>query len=248
MNRNRRRFVKQSALTAAALSMSPWLTPELLAAKRKVSPNDQISFGVIGCKGMGFSNTRSMLKIPEVRCLALCDVDQNVLHERSGNVKDISGDEVAMYDDYRRLLENKDLDFIVIGTPDHWHCLNMSDALDAGKHVYVEKPLSNSIQECDLMLKADQASDKVVQVGMWQRSGPHWQNAIDFVKSGKLGNIRTVKTWAYQGWMKPVPVLPDEPVPPGVNYDMWLGPAPDRPFNKNRFHFDFRWFWDYAGD
>lgn len=247
MNRNRRRFVKQTATSAAALTIMPWLTPELMASKRKVSPNDQISFGVIGCNGMGFSNTRSLLKIPEVQCLALCDIDQNVLQRRTADLKEMGSGNVALYDDYRRMLENKDLDFVVIGTPDHWHCLNLSDALDAGKHVYCEKPLSNTIQECDLMLKADQATDKVVQIGMWQRSGPHWQNAIDFVKSGKLGNIRTVKTWAYQGWMKPVPVLPDGPVPPGVNYDMWLGPAPERPFNENRFHFNFRWFWDYAG-
>jgi predicted dehydrogenase len=84
-------------------------------------------------------------------------------------------------------------------------------------------------------------------VGQWQRSGPHWKKAIDFVYSGKLGKIRTVKTWAYQGWMKPVPVLADEPVPAGVDYDFWLGPAQKRAFNRNRFHFNFRWFWDYAG-
>ena len=88
---------------------------------------------------------------------------------------------------------------------------------------------------------------KMVQVGQWQRSGPHYERAIAYVRSGKLGQIRLVKTWAYQGWMKPVPVQPDGPAPAGVNYDMWLGPAPKRPFNPNRFHFNFRWFWDYAG-
>jgi predicted dehydrogenase len=86
-----------------------------------------------------------------------------------------------------------------------------------------------------------------VQVGQWQRSGPHWRDAVAFVRSGALGNIRTVKTWAYQGWMEPVPIRPDGPVPEGVDYDRWLGPAVSRPFNPNRFHFNFRWFWDYAG-
>jgi predicted dehydrogenase len=97
------------------------------------------------------------------------------------------------------------------------------------------------------MVDAAGKSGKMVQVGQWQRSGPHYRQAIDIVRSGKLGNIRLVKVWAYQGWMEPVPVLPDEPVPEGVDYDFWLGPATMRPFNKNRFHFNFRWFWDYAG-
>ena len=121
------------------------------------------------------------------------------------------------------------------------------DSLEAGKHVYVEKPLANSIDEIFVMEEAARKYNKVIQVGQWQRSGPHWQNAIEYVQSGKLGKIRTVKTWAYQGWMKPVPILPDEPVPDGVDYNMWLGPAPNRPFNRNRYHFNFRWFWDYAG-
>jgi predicted dehydrogenase len=97
------------------------------------------------------------------------------------------------------------------------------------------------------MVAAVQRTGKIVQVGQWQRSGPHYEDAIALVRSGDLGNIRLVKVWAYQGWMKPVPVKPDSAPPPGVDYTMWLGPAPTRPFNPNRFHFNFRWFWDYAG-
>lgn len=97
------------------------------------------------------------------------------------------------------------------------------------------------------MVAAARRYGRVVQVGQWQRSGAHWADALEFVNSGKLGRIRLVKAWAYQDWMKPIPVVPDEPAPEGVDYDMWLGPAPKRPFNKNRFHFNFRWFWDYAG-
>ena len=212
-----------------------------------VSPNDKISFGVIGCNGMGFSNTRSLLKIPETRCLAVCDVDAGVSERRANDLVKLGGPRPKIYGDYRRVLDDPDLDFVVIGTPDHWHCLITVEALEAGKHVYVEKPMANSIRECDIMLRAARRHDKVVQVGQWQRSGPHWEAAVAFVKSGALGNIRTVKTWAYQGWMKPVPVLPDTETPPGVDYDMWLGPARKRPFNRNRFHFSFRWFWDYAG-
>ena len=123
----------------------------------------------------------------------------------------------------------------------------MVDACAAGKDVYVEKPLANSIEECELMIKAAKRYNRVVQVGQWQRSGPHWSEAMEFVHSGKLGRIRTVRAWAYMNWLPAVPDVPDEPAPEGVDYDMWLGPAPERAFNRNRFHFNFRWFWDYAG-
>jgi predicted dehydrogenase len=152
-----------------------------------------------------------------------------------------------VYGDYREMLNNKDIDAVVIGTPDHWHCKIMVDAVQAGKHVYVEKPIANSIKECNLMVAAQQKTGKIVQAGQWQRSGPHYKKAIEIVRSGVLGKIRLVKVWAYQGWMNPVPVVPDSQPPQGVDYNMWLGPAPKRPFNQNRFHFNFRWFWDYAG-
>ena len=242
---NRRRFLEQTT-SAASLAFMPSFIPS--RGGRFVSPNEQVNFGVIGCNGMGFSDTRSFLQIPEARCLAVCDVDDGVIARRVKDVEDTSGNTPATYKDYRRLLENPDLDFVVIGTPDHWHCLMGVHALEAGKHVYLEKPLANTLQECDILLNAAKAHPNLVlQMGQWQRSGPHWRNAINFVHSGALGNIRTVKTWAYQGWMKPVPVLPDSEPPAGVDYDMWLGPMPDRPFNPNRFHFNFRWFWDYAG-
>lgn len=243
---NRRTFLRQSAMAAAGISATGLFPSTLLAAQR-VSPNDKINFGVIGCNGMGWSDMRSLLNIPEVDCIALADVDQRVLDRRSGDVEELRGKKPALYKDYRKLLEDDRIDAVVIGTPDHWHCLIACDALDAGKHVYVEKPLANSIEECRVMLNAAKKSGKLVQVGQWQRSGDHYVQARELVQQGKLGNIRLVKTWAYQGWMKPVPVQPDQPAPEGVDYSMWLGPAPDRPFNPNRFHFNFRWFWDYAG-
>lgn len=123
----------------------------------------------------------------------------------------------------------------------------MVAACEAGKDVYCEKPLGNSIEECNIMVRAAEKYNRVVQVGQWQRSDPHWQDAMAFVHSGQLGKIRTVRVFSYQGWCPSIPVKPDEPVPAGIDYDMWLGPAPKRPFNRNRFHFTFRWFWDYAG-
>jgi predicted dehydrogenase len=141
----------------------------------------------------------------------------------------------------------KEVDAVIIGTPDHWHCMQMVEACQAGKDVYVEKPVGNSIAECRIMIEAQKKYNRVVQAGQWQRSQQHFKDAVDFVHSGQLGNIRTVKVWCYLGWKKPIPFVADSPVPPGVDYDRWLGPATKRPFNTNRFHFTFRWFWDYAG-
>jgi predicted dehydrogenase len=243
---SRRHFVRTAALTTAAYSFTG-LPAFARTPRRRVAPSDRVRFGAIGVKGMGWSNATSFLKIDGFSCVALCDVDASVLAERTQDAEKLQGSRPEGYGDYRRLLERTDLDFVIVGTPDHWHPLVTLDALASGKHVYCEKPMANSIGEADLMLAGAQRSGKLVQIGQWQRSGPHWRHAMEYVHSGALGRIRTVKTWAYQGWMKPVPVKPDEPVPEGVDYDMWLGPAPARPFNRNRFHFNFRWFWDYAG-
>ncbi len=244
MKQSRRKFVKTTGMAFATAGLG---LPAVLASPRRVAASDRVRVGVIGCNGMGFSNLQSFLKQPDVECAGLCDVDQSVLERRAGNVEEMTGSRPRLYGDFRRMLEANDIDAVIIGTPDHWHCLMMVAACEAGKDVYVEKPLANTIQECDIMVRAAERYDRVVQVGQWQRSGQHWADALAYVHTGKLGRIRLVKTWAYQDWMKPVPVLPDEPVPAGVDYEMWLGPAPKRPFNRNRFHFSFRWFWDYAG-
>jgi predicted dehydrogenase len=246
---SRRKFIQKSLLASAGAAVLPNVVSadQLAALKKRVGANDQLNIGLIGCKGMGWSNMNSHLLLPEVNCIALADIDQGVLDQRSANVQELRSKKPKQFTDYRKMLEDKDIDAVIIGTPDHWHCLNLVDSLSAGKHAYVEKPLANSIEECNLMVKAADRYGKMVQVGQWQRSGSQYAAAIVFVKSGKLGNIRLVKTWAYQGWMKPVPVKPNAQVPQGVDYNMWLGPAPQRPFNENRFHFNFRWFWDYAG-
>jgi len=208
----------------------------------------KLRVGVIGCNGMGWSNIRSMMKMNEVDCIAICDVDANVIEKRLKDYADLRTNTPEAYRNHEDLLANEMVDAVVIGTPDHWHCKIFCDALEAGKHVYCEKPLANSIEEAYIMRRAAaKHPDLMVQIGQWQRSGTHYQEAIELVRSGELGNIRLVKTWAYQGWMKPMQPKADGPVPEGVDYKRWLGPAPTRPFNPNRFHFNFRWFWDYAG-
>ncbi len=244
----RRKFIRSVSYGAAGLGLMGGFPTEVLAhSGKQPGPNDKIRLGVIGCNGMGFSNLISMLKQPEVELAALCDVDSRVLAERSAELQAGGLKKPRWYKDYRRMLDQKDIDVVIIGTPDHWHCLQLCDALDAGKDVYCEKPLANSIQECQIINQQLTRSSQIVQIGQWQRSQPHFVNAIDFVHSGALGEIRLAKAWAYQGWMMPVDKKPDSAVPEGVDYDMWLGPAEKRAFNPNRFHFNFRWFWDYAG-
>lgn len=248
MDHTRRNFVKKGSLALAGSGAAFLFPMDLLAAMRKkVGPNDTINVGLIGCKGMGFTDLTSILKINEVNVIALCDVDESVLRARTADLEKAGIKKPKWYTDYRGLLGNKDIDVVIIGTPDHWHCLQLTDALQAGKDVYCEKPIANSIQEANIMKGFVGKSNRIVQIGQWQRSQPHFVDAINYVHSGKLGDIRLAKAWAYQGWMKPVPALANSATPAGVDYDMWLGPAPKRDFNQNRFHFSFRWFWDYAG-
>ena len=247
---DRRRFLQQSSLLIGGATLVSASNNQAFAIfKNKIAPADQINIGAIGINGMGWSNVKSALKIPGVNLVAVCDIDQNVIDKRLGELAALKFDatKVKRYGNYKQLLAQKDIDAVIIGTPDHWHALIMIDALQAGKDVYVEKPVGNSIAECRAMVAAQKRYNKVVQAGQWQRSQQHFKDAVDFVYSGQLGNIRTVKVWCYQGWMKPAPVVPDSAPPAGVDYKTWLGPAPTKAFNSSRFHFNFRWFWDYAG-
>ncbi len=240
---SRRKFVRNSSIV-----LGTTMIPGVLRARAgTVAPSDQVRVGVIGCNGMGFQNLLSALKIPEVECGALCDVDASVLNRRANEVEQRTGTRPNLYPDFRELLDDDGIDAVIIGTPDHWHCLIMAMACEAGKDVYVEKPLANSIGECGLMIAAAERHGTVVQAGQWQRSGSHWSDAAAYVQSGEIGRIRLVKAWAYQGWMKAIPVKPDEPVPDGVDYDMWLGPAPDAPYHIDRCLYRFRFLLDYSG-
>jgi predicted dehydrogenase len=240
----RREFVKNTVITSAALGLVPSLSNALTAC----APSERINVGLIGCNGMGFSDLSTFLEHPQVECIALCDVDESVLNRRAADVEKIRGKKPAnLYKDWRKLIDNKDIHLVIVGTPDHWHCMQMVAACEAGKDVYCEKPIGRTIEECNMMINAAKKYKTVVQVGQWQRSDQHWLDAVNFIRSGTLGKIRLVRVFSYQGWCPSIPVLADEPVPAGVDYDMWLGPAPKRPFNRNRFHFTFRWFWDYAG-
>ncbi len=217
----------------------------LAAIRRQVSPNDRIGVGLIGCKGMGWNNLTSMLKMSEMECVALCDIDDSVLTQRKSELAKLNG-QPAIYKDYRKLLEDKNVQVVIIATPDHWHCLQMVDACAAGKYILVEKPASNSVREAEIMMAAAKKYKSIVQVNQWQRSQQHFKDAIAFVQSGQLGKIAQTKAWMFNGHSL-LPKADNTVVPAGVDYQMWLGPARERPFNPNRFHYNFRWYWDYAG-
>jgi len=213
----------------------------------KVSPNDRIAVALIGCGGQGKANLSAFLSFPEVECLAIADVDEKHLAEGIAIVEEARQKKPEGYKDFRQIIDRQDIQAVIVATPDHWHALPTIHACQAGKDVYVEKPLATTIEEGRAMVSAARKYKRIVQVGTQQRSAKHFQNAVAFIQSGELGRIRLVRAWAYLDWKGSIGCPPDEAPPPHVDYDLWLGPAPQRPFNPMRFHHNFRWFWDYSG-
>jgi predicted dehydrogenase len=223
----------------------------LLAAPRAGAalavPSERIRVGLIGCGGMGRGDLATFLQFDDVECPVVCDVDDRMLAEAVALVEKRRNRAPDTVKDFRRLLERRDVDAVVVATPDHWHALPTILAFEAGKDVYVEKPLATTIAEGRAMATAARRYGRVSQMGAQRRSSPTYAEAVEFVRSGRLGKVGLVRAWAYLDWIRPIGSPADGPVPDGVDYDLWLGPAPLRAFNSNRFHFNFRWFWDYAG-
>lgn len=242
---NRLEFLKSAGALMAAGAFAPSLTNNLFA--RPVKANDRLNIALIGCRNMGWADLQDALILPDIRCVALCDVDNHILNDRAKELNDQTGVKPTLYNDYRKILDRKDVDVVMIGTPDHWHCLQMVDSCAAGKDVYVEKPVANSIGECDLMVAAAKKYDRVVQVGQQQRSGVMWNNMKRYLQGGNLGRITKVNVWANYEYASIKNSAPDLDPPFYVDFDMWLGPAPLRAYNKNRFHGSWRMFWDYGG-
>ena len=193
------------------------------------------------------SSTRSYLK-PDVELIAIADVDDRHAGETAERVKKAKGNTPDTARDYRPMLDRKDIDAVIIATPDHWHALPAIQAVMAGKDVYVEKPVGHNVAEGKAMIAAARKYNKIMAVGTQQRSSSHFQKAVEIVRSGKLGKVFWVQTWNFEN-ISPAGMgrYPDGEAPSYVDYDRWLGPAPKRAFNPNRFHLLFRWFFDYAG-
>jgi predicted dehydrogenase len=238
---SRRSFLERSSLAAASLPLLGGLDPSRAAA------SDQVRVGLIGCGGMGKGDLATFFLNPEVVCPVVCDPDDNQLAGAAKLVEEKRGNRPDVVKDFRRVLERKDVDAVIVATPDHWHALLTVLACQAEKDVYVEKPLALTIAEGRAMIEAAKRHDRVCQMGAQRLSSPMYREATDFVRTGKLGKVGLVRAWAYLDWINPIGNPPDAPAPAGLDYDLWLGPAPQRPYNPNRSHFNFRWFWDYAG-
>lgn len=246
----RREFLESSSMafagtTALVAGFEPFV--EAVTVRRRVSPNERINVALVGCGDMGKTNLRDFLRVPEVECPAIADVDEERLGEGLQIVQEARGNTPEGYRDFRRIMDRKDIDAIIVATPDHWHALPTIYACQTGKDVYVEKPLATTIEEGRAMVAAARRYGRIVQVGTQQRSAGHFRDAVTFVRNGELGRIRMVRAWTYLDWKGDIGNPPDGDPPPHVDYDLWLGPAPKRPFNPMRFHHNFRWFWDYSG-
>ncbi|MHC4240764.1 MAG: Gfo/Idh/MocA family protein [Planctomycetota bacterium] len=234
-NITRRNFVKSSLMTGAALTV-PF--------SRVRGANSDIRVAVAGINGRGRGLMGNFHNTPGVRVVALCDVDRNVLDREVKRFKD-RNERIKGYSDYRQMLKDKSLDVVCIATPDHWHVPLAAASVIAGKDVYVEKPLSHTISEGRLLVNLARKHKKIIQHGTQSRSHESFMDAVEYMQSGKLGKIRMAKAINSQ-LRGPIGRVPDSKTPPGVNYDMWLGPAPKRPFNQNRYHYKWHWFWDYG--
>jgi predicted dehydrogenase len=229
---HRRHFLGTAATAAAAV------------ASARAAEN-HVGLAVIGCRGMGASHLRELGRRQDVRILAVCDIDERVLDTAGASVKKATGWAPRLVGDFRRVLDDKSIDAVVIATPHHWHAPIALVAMEAGKDVYVEKPASHVFREGRLMVETARRHRRVFQHGTQMRSSPVLDEAAKVLRSGILGDILMTKAWNVQdrGVQQPVP---DSEPPQRVNYDMWLGPARVRPFNVNRFHSTWRLFRDYG--
>jgi predicted dehydrogenase len=238
MSMKRREFLKSSVVAGSTAAIG-----------KPQGANDQIRVGLIGCGSQGNSDANQFARIPNVRIVALADVYEGSLKSTLENPGlKLDQTKTPYYKDFRRVLDDRNIDAVIIATPDHWHALTMIMACQAGKDVYVEKPLSLTLEEGRLMVNAARKHNRVVQVGTQQRSAKHFQRAVELVREGRIGKIGRVHTWNHDqespdGIGNPADTQP----PSGLDWDFYLGPAPKVPFNENRFLGNFRWFWDYSG-
>jgi len=242
-NLTRRNFIKQSAgvTLGAVTGLSLWGTKQSWAGA-----NDRVRVAVIGIRGMGQNHIKEFSSLENVEVAAICDVDENLFEERiKKHFLDKGKPKPKIYTDLRKLYEDQDIDAVTIVTPNHWHALAAIWAIQAGKHVTVEKPCCHNFFEGQKLVEAAEKYNVIVQDGAEQRSFPGSQAAVEFMRNGGLGEVYLAKGICYK-WRDTIGKTPDEPVPPGVHYDLWLGPAPKRPFSKNRFHYNWHWNWEYG--
>jgi predicted dehydrogenase len=235
---DRRQFLVQAGVATAAISQGA-------SRAAKAAANERVSVCVMGVRGRGNALLDAFASLPTVDVKYVCDLDEGVLKSRTEQVYKKTGRQPEAIKDFRRALDDKNLDALVAGTPDHWHAIPAILACQAGKDVYTEKPDAHNILEGRTMVAAARKYGRIVQLGTQGRSSKHQASASEYIKAGNLGRVVFAKAWesAKQG---AIPKVPDSDPPAGFDYDTWLGPAPRRPFNKARFHGSWRWFFDYG--
>ena len=236
MNENLGRCNRRAFLAASVFAF-PMILP-----RSARGANERVVTGHIGVSNQGIGNLKALLK----NAAAVCDLDTNHLDKAARLLSGNALTKPAVYRDYRAILDRKDIDAVVVTTPDHWHALPTIHACQAGKDVYCEKPLSLTIAEGRKMVEAVRQHQRVAQTGSQQRSAANFRKACEYVRSGRLGKIETILIGIpdvnFEG-----PPVPDSPAPPELDYDTWLGPAPKKPYNAKHVHYNFRFFWDYSG-
>lgn len=229
----RRGFLKKSGLGMTALS-----------ASRVMGANDRVNVGLIGCGGRGRYVASQMRLAPKVAFVAVADV----WRDNADKARDWAGSDAKAFKDFRKLLELKEVDAVMVSTPDHWHAIPTIYAVEAGKDVYVEKPTSLTVREGRAMVKAARKTKRIVAVGTQHRSAPHFMKIAEMIQRGDIGEVKFVRAWNYMN-LAPggLPKRPNEDVPEGLDWDMYCGPSPLVPFNRNRFLGTYRYFYDYSG-
>jgi predicted dehydrogenase len=233
----RREFLKTTgkAITVGAASLA--LGGKILGA------NDKVRVAICGTRGRGVDHIHGFAKVPNAQIVALCDVDENVLNQRLSDVEKLGVAKPKSYTDIRKLLEDKDIDAVSIATPNHWHSLMGIWTVQAGKDVYVEKPCSHNTFEGRQLVAAVKKYNRICQHGSQWRSNPSLHDAMKHLTDGAIGEVYMARGLCFK-WRPSIGHAPQEPVPAGVYYDLWTGPAPMKPFTKNRFHYNWHWIWD----
>ena len=241
----RREFITKIAGAAAAVSGGTALASGPAFSSGRISgANDRVNVALIGCGGRGRLVSNLMREVPGVDFVAVCDVyEQNL-----AMAKQWAGPRAQTFGDFRKVLDLKEVDAVVIATPDHWHAIPAVLACQAGKDVYLEKPLGHTVREGRAIVETVRRHDRILQHGTQQRSSPHYAEAARIVRSGELGPVHFVRIWNFVN-MHPEGIgrVADSDPPAGADWDFFLGPAPYVPFNRNRFVGTYRWFWDYGG-
>jgi len=243
---NRRQFLKGAGQAAAGLAAVTAVAGGRSQAASTAKPV-QFVIGMMGTGGRGtWLLTEELVKRQHVRIAYVCDADINRVNKAADAVEKATGRRPTAVGDYRRILDDKDVHALFNITPDHWHALGTIHACQAGKDVYVEKPTAHNVREGRKMVEAARKYKRIVQMGFQNRSAAYVKSAVEHVRAGELGNVHLIRVRQ----MRTRPTIgrpPDGPVPAGVDYDRWLGPAPKRPFNPNHFHYNWHWHWEYSG-